>query len=589
MTFGNVSLYPYFRIKTASSPDTYTIYEEDSLHRPLFKAPTQPTDDPPWPTDYLYSFDDVTPRKTRELSEMELPIDHSEFESIIFGSKQTPHCICIKPDRNKKDLIVGWIDRTEAVATKGPKSNTRIFWHVDYYLTGEYFRHEYLRQRTLTPPGDAIAKYGYGRGRVKRGPPALARPDPSEPRRWEQTSAVSLTGTTDVWVVIAYTITTGTPPNVNTTLSYLTWKIGAAVVDGGNSYVAPSIDQLYAGLCEELLGLDPAAIIGAWLSPIEIPYAGAGVVYNTYGGVEYGAYKHGIASQYAIYIRDVGVAGGVATDDVTKYVFTDASGTEMFTAPWGLNWRYWLMQVDYGASGCNLQIYLMDETEYGDGTNTYSKSLKAEEGRLFSFPLPALPITENAWQSYNYSGQREYDIQAREMQKNQNAVNGISGVATGAITGAIAGSLVAPGPGTAIGAIAGVGASIIGTEASYFSTGYYDIKTQQAVDKLTASQTAGMIITAGGVRGLKPFGKGGDTVWQLVTMQRDSVSKAEIEDEQDSLGYVTDAYADDCTSIITAGGGIRIDGLEVIGDLPKEGKAYIAALFARGVHIDILT
>ena len=588
MTFGNVSLYPYFRIQTASSPVTYTIYEEDSLHRPLFKAPTLSTDDPPWPTDYLYSFDDVTPRKTRELSEMELPIDHSEFESVIFGSKKTPHCICIKPDRNKKDLIVGWIDRTEAVVTKGPKSNTRIFWHVDYYLTGEYFRHEYLRQRLLTPPGDAIAKYGYGRGRLKRGPPALARPDPSEPRRWVQDSAVSLTGTTDVWVVIAYTISDGAEPP-NTTLSYLTWKIGATVVDGGNTYQAPSIDQLYAGLTEELLGLDPAAIIGAWLSPIEIPYAGAGVQHHNYGGVEYGAYKHGIASQYAIYIRDIGVIGGVATDDVTKYVFTDASGTEMFTAPWGLNWRYWLMQVDYGASGCNLQIYLMDEAEYGDGTNTYSKSLKAEEGRLFSFPLPALPITENAWQSYNYSGQREYDIQAREMQKNQNAVNGISGVATGAITGAIAGSLVAPGPGTAIGAIAGVGASIIGTEASYFSTAYYDIKTQQAVDKLTASQTAGMIITAGGIRGLKPFGKGGDIIWQLVTMQRDATSKSEIEDEQDALGYVVDAYLDDCTTVITTGGGIRIEGLEVLGDLPKEGKAYISALFARGVHIDILT
>ena len=75
----------------------------------------------------------------------------------------------------------------------------------------------------------------------------------------------------------------------------------------------------------------------------------------------------------------------------------------------------------------------------------------------------------------------------------------------------------------------------------------------------------------------------------MVVMERDAVSAAELTAEQSELGFVTDTYAADCSAIAALGGGVRIEGLEVRGDIPKEGRMYIAALFARGVHLDILT
>ena len=72
-------------------------------------------------------------------------------------------------------------------------------------------------------------------------------------------------------------------------------------------------------------------------------------------------------------------------------------------------------------------------------------------------------------------------------------------------------------------------------------------------------------------------------------MVRDSESAAELSLEQSELGYITDSQIADCSTLIAAGGGIRIEGVEVKGNILPEGKAYIAALFARGVHLDILT
>ena len=77
--------------------------------------------------------------------------------------------------------------------------------------------------------------------------------------------------------------------------------------------------------------------------------------------------------------------------------------------------------------------------------------------------------------------------------------------------------------------------------------------------------------------------------WKIVKLVRDAESAAELTAEQSELGYITDTFAADCSTIISTGGGLRIEGLEVKGAISREGREYIAALFARGVHIDILT
>ena len=97
-----------------------------------------------------------------------------------------------------------------------------------------------------------------------------------------------------------------------------------------------------------------------------------------------------------------------------------------------------------------------------------------------------------------------------------------------------------------------------------------------------------MIVNAGGYGGIiQPFGS--MIGWNMLTMVRDPVSLAEIEVEQEELGYDTDTYVKDCSNLISGGGPLRIEGLRVKGDIPKEGKEYIAGLFSRGVHIDLIS
>lgn len=575
----NVKLYAACRFKDSASATYTSYYTEEGLHRPLFTNSAKIY--VPDSAELIYNAPIASPRKGHEFDEIEVAFDYNRLNGLSYHDR-VPRFITIETKATggsaKNCLICGWIDDIEPVAVKGPSANSRIKWHVDYWLTEEYFKQIY-NYYTITQGRTPIS---YGCGRVGRGPSSMARPDPSMPRRWVKTAAknimVTEIGTKTPWVVVAFTVTDA---NNNTSLSYINWQPGMSIVSEGVTYPTPSWDDVYEGYIEERFGLNPKAVIGAWVAPMP---ASMSSVYQNNG---YAAYQYYNSGSTVTAINDMG--SEVSTSDLVKYVFEDATGTEMFTAPWGLPFRYIFEQVDVGSSGANVQIYLCDAMEYIAVSGDASQLSKASEGRLFSFPLPALPITENAWQSYNYSGERAYDMQMREIQRNQAGVNGIAGIGSSAIGGAIAGSVV-PGIGTAVGAATGLISGTISTGVNYLTAGEFDKQTQQAVDKLASSQTAGLIIAARGRRGIEPFGKTGEGFgWTIVTLEADAESSAELAAEQSELGYVTDAYVADCSTIISSGGGLRIDRLEVKGDINAKGRRDISALFARGVHLDIIT
>ena len=569
--------------KVGSSPAVLTdAYTEDGLHKPLFQGSDL------WEVAasqnnriFQYDSNNIYPRKGHEFDEIEVPEFYERINGLTYTGR-TPRLVemvveifagtgAMDPVRTS---ILGWIDSIEPVSMTSPKNNCRIRWHVDWWLT-EQFYNQIIAHTGLMP---IRRRVGYGAGRIKRtSVVGSARPGGSVPRRWVLKSSKKLSPPGEdgaaPWVIVAFTKTA----NSQTTLSFINWMPGTTVSDGGVTYNTPSWDDVYGGYIEERFGLDPKAVIGAWVSPSP---ASLSAVYHNNG---YGAYEYFNSGSTVTIVTDL--EQDVKTTDFEKYVFYDATGTEMFTAPWGLPFRRIFSQIDVGSSGANIQIYLAEDSE-GDSRDNLTK---ASEGRLFSFPLPALPVTENAWASYNYSGERAYDIEAREIQRNQNAVNGIAGVGTSAIGGAIAGSMVLPGPGTIAGAVAGTATGLISTATGYFTSGHYDNRIQEATDKLAGSQTASMIITARGRRGIEPFGKTGDTFgWIVADMEADSVSLNEMSEEYTELGYPCDSYLTDCSAIVGTGGGLRIEGLEVKGDVPAEGRAYIAALFARGVHIDLI-
>lgn len=72
----------------------------------------------------------------------------------------------------------------------------------------------------------------------------------------------------------------------------------------------------------------------------------------------------------------------------------------------------------------------------------------AARGELAVIPMPRLPVNNNAWQSYNLSGQRDLEIiQAKTAVESgivKSAAGSVTGAAEGALTGALVGAAGGP-------------------------------------------------------------------------------------------------------------------------------------------------
>lgn len=576
MIFPQVDIYSKLTIKD-------TVYEEDDLHKPYFTATASRTNFKSFAkdADRVHTFTNVQPRKGKEFQEMELEIAWDEFTGVKLF--KTPKLIVIRFSKlntaGAYTFVYGWIDDAEPIATKGPQPNTRIRWHVDWWLTWTDYNWFQISGEPAAQKNWSPRKVTIGAGRLLKGPSQFARPSSSAPRKWLVEKAEGmfgndpLLGPDELWAVMCATNTSGTPPDtIVTSIAYYFWPIGKQI--DGAQHPSPNYAAIFTGRIEETMGIDPSRILGFWAAPFKPLMVGNIKNFNSVSVYEVEDFTAvGNAKTWTL------DQGAVQTDDKRKIIFTDPSGSEMYTAPWGIPFRSITGQIDVGTSVAVLHVYL-GETDEGI-------ERKGAEGRLFSFPLPSLPVTENAWSSYTYSGQRDYDMEQKAIQRDRSAVNGIAGIGTQAIGGALAGTAAAPGAGTAAGAIAGLASGIIGTAVNYFTTGEFDNREQRNVDNLTSRQTAGMLINSGGRTSLRPIGAYWG--WNMITMVRDPVSLAEIEVEQEELGYDTDTYVVDCTNFISGGGPLRIEGLRVKGDIPKEGKEYIAGLFARGVNIDLIS
>ena len=452
----------------------------------------------------------------------------------------------------------------EPVSTKGPSKNTRIRWHVDYYLTGEYWRFESLRQQE---PSRLL--YSVGAGRIKRGPSDLARPDPSLPRRWRfsGTNFIDLTNSKGPAVVVIFNDKNA---NGDTVIKIASWWLNDTITPG---FQPITIEDIYSGLTEECMGIDPDGVIGIYFAPF-MPITTNNPKTHQYLSLTYGWYEsqsgqgnvagYWASSQY------------YQTTDTIKWVVLDPLGTTYGTLPWHVKFNSIESRIDVGTSGASLILTFLDTAE------SYPHQHLAE-GRRIQIPLISAPVTSNAMASYVLSGKQEYDRAMATIQQEQNFKSGIANAGTGAIGGAIAGSAASPGLGTVAGLVGGAASSVLGSYISGEVQKETDRKSFEALDKYTSNQTSSVIISAGGTAWVSSTSK-----WMLVGLTRDAESAAELSAEQSELGYVTDSYKTDCSTAVATGGGLRIEGLEVKGNIPPEGRVYIAALFARGVHLDLI-
>ena len=549
-----------------------TVYEEDDLHKPYFTATASRTAFKSFANkeDELYIFQNVQPRKGKEFEEMELDIAWDEFAGVKLF--ETPKLIVIGfynlNPAGAYTFLYGWIDDAEPVATKGPQTNTRIKWHVDWWLTWTDYNWfqisgEPTEQRSWWP-----RKVTIGAGRLKRGPAELARPDPSLPRQWVYSGKfIDLSNPKGPAVIVIFN---KTGESGETSINIASWWLN----DTASDLHPIPIEMIYSGLTEECMGLDPDSIIGIYFAPF-IPIETNDPHGHKYKDVMYDWYEKPSGNANALYIQ--GWEESEETDDTAKWVLIDPLGTTYATLPWHMKFKTVEMRIDVGTSGASLIITF--EEEFNDAHQ------RLTEGRRIQLPLISAPVTSNAMASYVLSGKQEYDRTMAAIQQEQNFKSGIANAGTGAIGGAIAGSAASPGLGTLVGLIGGAASSVLG---SYFTGEIQketDKKSFEAMDKYTSNQTSNVIISAGGTAWLL----GDNAKWMIVKLKRDPESLEELETEQSELGYLTDSYKTDCSSIIAAGGGLRIEGLEIKGDIPREGKNYIASLFARGVHIDLIS
>lgn len=577
VTFEYVGLYYRCAFLKSTNPDVYNEYYEGSYHRPIWKlgGSVAPQLNAAYRTTGFYN---VTPKKGREYSEMEIPVPYENFEALS-STNMMPKFIGINARMGTYPIhIFGWIDSAEPVATKGPNQNTLIRWHVDYWLTISAYN--YLRNANPAQYGQRYF-VTYANGRVKRGPESMARPDPSSPRLWKFGSKTSMVrklsgGMNDTdgpYAIVLFTTAVAGPNNTSYTRLHIAfWGLN-------QTQIQPNVDKIpvqriYDGLLEEIMDLPPSSIVGVWFSPVPpCDYNSATIKTHTFDNHPYGWYQYDAGSVPPTTYHYT-FTNPIKTTDNEKYLVVDPLGSVYGTLPWGLEADRMVLAVDVGTSGAWLDV------DFKNGAT----SDEWGEGRKMQIPLISAPVTSNALSDYVYSGQQDYDKDIAKMQQEQNLKSGIAGLGTSLIGGAVGGAMAGGLAGAAAGAAAGPLLGGIGVAANYFIQQETDQKSQRLAETLLSNQISNVIISGGGSNWYWTYlGK-----WYLVRMDRDSVSSAELAAEHTELGYVCDAFTTNAGLLIAAGGPLRIEGLQVDGDITPEGRRYIQALFARGVHLDLI-
>ena len=181
-----------------------------------------------------------------------------------------------------------------------------------------------------------------------------------------------------------------------------------------------------------------------------------------------------------------------------------------------------------------------------------------------------LDMLENAWSSYSYSGQKDYD---RSMRNTKLVSGALSTIASAGGTSATVGSLLAQNKGSAV----------LGTAIAQGSSGFGLMETfieQQRREQLVQRQSASLFGTGNGFDGIY-YGRSP----ALIVMKGDAPSIRRRSNNLKQYGYTVGEYKDDLNTLIRAGGTLRISDLTVLGDVPAESKRYIKNKLAQGVRM----
>lgn len=483
------------------------------------------------------------PGKNSTFSKLELPFNYSQWHKMCYL-----YIECHDSGGTMK--MYGWIRSVEEIAGTNPA--VRIEWYPDYWRS-------------------FIAAADIREGHLLKTPlETHKRPYLTTPRKWQIYKQIDMCGFPGTDPPLRYEpcyILVWSETNAQqqvTRINYGFWHPGETI----DELSAPTNAEVYNGTFTELLGIDPDRIIGLWVSPVA-PYA---------GGTPFGTSRHIFKKTDSMIYSDFTIALPEAeymrAGNMCRVVFSDFYGGVIGEIPWGYTVTGWTMYVDVGTAGCNLiiKVHVKD-----DPTETVINGTP-ELGLTISTPLISVPVLENAWSSYNYSGQREFERTQREIQRQEQFVSGITGAGTSALTGGLLGSGAGK---TGIGAIAGFVASVIGSTAQYAVDKYiFEDQLQAANDALHSNQAANVVYPSSGMAWtfINRY-----TVSQLIG---DNYSVSEYGTSIAYTGYDTDCISDIGTLITgRQSGAIKATDTVVLGKIPPEAKQWLRNKLSSGIYI----
>lgn len=585
---------------------------------------TNPDGNPSLPADVEYETDlgvpDWTMITVDVIDETEYPLRpdrwNAEHEIKVSQVIDRPYRymrmtrrILDRDSQESTEYIYCWI--TDIIEQSSAAESYLIRFTIDYWRT--------YNQRAT-----------FGRGNVERCPlPEFRRPYNVQPRHRRITDIIPLNPTQDTvsdgsdiaasWIIVVYTENVGTESAPITVLHKAFFPISDEYLMSGASFTkaelvnmqwqystvtAPSAASVYEGRFDESMGIDPAAVVGVYLSPIcpsdgftswsdsRDSWVGLGNV-KTHGSVSWMEEANSFSKTWEYDLGQEGITAG----DETSYIITGMQGEIMGALPYGVTVTKARIAVDCGASGAYLHVSFVsglspegtDEQLYNDYYNAGPK-FAATVGLAYSIPLPAVPVTENAWSSYVYSGQRDFDVESAKIAREQNLINGLTGILTGGATGGLTGAMLKSTPMTAAGGAligAAAGAGMAGLR--YGMEGYFNDRLQDAKDQLYANQTGNLILSGGSRYYLVHSELTGQKNLHgvcVVALTMDAVSQAEYESDMELNGYPVQFTAPSCTALIDAGGPLRISDLKVGGaGVTFNAIESIKDMFTRGVYI----
>ena len=514
--------------------------------------------------DYISS-ENLRPRKGSTLTAVELPLPYLQVMDMSYMYIEVEDGVTPTPNTVK---LFGWIVSVEEIASY--TEAVRITWTVDYWRTYA---------------GSAV----FGAGMITRcSDSTYMRPYQKNPRRWvfsKKEDLYPIGSNPELlpqwFVIVSYndrTYDTTTQSYTVTKINTAFWQCGLgageAVTIGGVTYRAPSLPDVFLGSITDMLGIPPEAINSVFVSPVapDVKSTSSPRHYITHtdgDGIQRFAYLAHEPYQGVTITRDLNA--NYVSDDTHKTIILDPTGAMVYTLPWGMSVSRVSLTADAGTSSMTLKLSLLANSgDDGKGAQM------ASEARMVSVPLINAPVNSNGYASYNFSGQREYDMNVREIQRQEKMIGGISNVGMSAIGGGIAGK--------GVGAIAGGISSGAALALDYHYTAIFNDRLQEETDKLYANQIPSLIQGAGGIA---PFASLTTSIlhWYIVELEADSVSAAEYSQHIANDGYTTEIPVTDASSYVTAGGPLQIQNLVLTGSIPPEGKTYIKNILSNGVRI----